>query len=54
MTRRTSIMLDDDLVIELRQIQAKQIRETQRGIKFSQVVNEVLKQGFKEMFSELS
>ena len=40
--KRVTIMLDEDLMKKLRDIQAKQIKETNESISFSQVINEAL------------
>ena len=41
-------MLDDELVKKLHDIQAKQIKETNDSISFSQVLNEALKEQLKK------
>ena len=46
--KRITVMLDDDLIKKLREIQAKQIRETQKAISFSKVLNEYLEMGMKK------
>jgi len=40
-------MLDDDLVKKLREIQAKQIKQSTKSVSFSRVLNEVLHKGLK-------
>jgi hypothetical protein len=47
MSSRITIVLDDDLVTKLRKIQAEQIRKTDKGVSFSQVINDTLKKGIK-------
>ena len=46
--KRITIMLDDELVKKLHDIQAKQIKETNDSISFSQVLNEALKEHLKK------
>lgn len=48
MAKRVTIMLEDDLVKKLHEIQAKQIRETNEAVSFSQVLNVVVEQGLKK------
>ena len=48
MNRRVSITLDNTLESEIRAIQAKKISETKKGVSFSSVINDLLKQGLKE------
>ncbi len=47
MGKRITIILDDDLRKKLHEIQAKQIKKTQKSVSFSRVLNEVLHKGFK-------
>ncbi len=47
-SRRITIMINEDLVKKLREIQAKQIRETQETVSFSKVLNEFLEIGLKK------
>ena len=47
MSERITIMLDSEIAKKLRNIQAKQIKETQSSISFSRVLNEVLEKGLK-------
>ncbi len=48
MIRRVTITLDIQLESRIRDIQAKKILESKRSISFSNVVNEILKEGLKE------
>lgn len=48
MAIRKTIMLDDDLVKKIRAIQSKQLREQNQSISFSNVINQVLKEGLKK------
>jgi hypothetical protein len=41
-------MLDDDLVKKLHDVQAKQIKESNESISFSQVINEALASELKK------
>ena len=45
MSRRISVILDDDLDVKLRLRQAKLIHKTKDGVSFSQVLNETLRDG---------
>jgi len=47
MMRRVTITLDDKLESKIREIQAKKISESKKSISFSNVVEEILKQGLK-------
>ncbi len=47
MARRVTIMLDDDLLKKLHEIQAKQIKESQKSVSFSRVLNEMLRKSLK-------
>ena len=47
MSKRITIVLDDDLLKKLHDIQAKQIRESAKSVSFSAVMNEVLAKGIK-------
>ena len=43
MAKRITIMLDDDLIKKLRELQAKQIKETTESVSFSAILNETLR-----------
>ena len=45
MSKRISAILDDDLVVKLRQRQAKLIHKSKARVSFSQVFNETLRDG---------
>ena len=47
MTKRVTIMIDDDNDKKLRNKQAKQITQQQGSISFSRVINEVLRKALK-------
>jgi len=47
MSKRITIMLDDDLATKLRKIQAESIKKSNGSTSFSYVVNETLKKGLK-------
>jgi len=47
MSKRITIILDDDLVTKLRKIQAENIKKSNGSISFSYVINETLKKGLK-------
>lgn len=44
MSKRITIVLDDDLEKKLRSIQAKTIAKTNQSYSFSKVINDILKQ----------
>jgi hypothetical protein len=48
MLRRVTIMLDDDLQKKLRDKQAKQIKQGNKNVSFSQVINQTLNEGIKK------
>ena len=48
MTKRVTIMVDDDLLKKLHEIQAKKIKETSESVSFSAVMNECLDAGLKK------
>ncbi len=43
MSRRITIVLDDDNIKKLRTIQAKKIKESEKSVSFSRVINDVLR-----------
>jgi len=43
MSKRITIMLDDDVSRKLKVIQAKMIKESTKSVSFSKVINQVLK-----------
>jgi len=47
MSKRITIMIDDDLDKKLRLIQAKEITKTSSSISYSQVVNDMLRKQLK-------
>jgi predicted transcriptional regulator len=47
MSKRITIMIDDDLDKKLRLIQAKQITKTSSSVSYSQVVNESIRRQLK-------
>ncbi|MBS3926314.1 MAG: hypothetical protein KGZ34_06465 [Nitrosarchaeum sp.] len=44
MTKRITIMLDDDVCKKIRHIQAKMIQQTRESYSFSKAINDVLKE----------
>ncbi len=48
MGKRKTIMLDDALEKKIRTIQAKKLRDENKSVSFSQVVNLVLEEGLKK------
>jgi hypothetical protein len=47
MSKRITIMIDEDIDKKLRLIQAKQITKTSSSISYSQIVNEALRKQLK-------
>ncbi len=47
MSKRVTIMVDDDVDKKLRIIQAKEISKTQSSVSFSRVINEMLRKKLK-------
>ncbi|HSB84462.1 MAG TPA: hypothetical protein VLD64_08260 [Nitrosarchaeum sp.] len=48
MQKRTTFMLDEDVMDKLRVIQAKMIQTTTSSVSFSKVINDVLRKGIKK------
>ncbi len=48
MTKRITIMLDDDLDKKIRQAQAKMIQSESKSVSFSRVLNMFLEKGLKK------
>jgi hypothetical protein len=49
MIRRVTITLDPYLESTIRNLQAKKISESNKAISFSNVINEILKRGLKDI-----
>jgi len=47
MAKRRTIILGDDLLKKIHDIQAKQIKQSEKSVSFSHVLNEVLRKGLK-------
>jgi len=47
MGKRITIILDDELLKKLHYIQAKLIRESEKSVSFSRVMNDVLRKALK-------
>ncbi len=47
MSKRVSVMLDDDLVMKLRILQAKKIKNSGKAVSFSKVVCETIHKDLK-------
>jgi uncharacterized protein YqgQ len=47
MSKRITIILDDELLKKLHYIQAKLIRESEKSVSFSRVMNDVLRKALK-------
>jgi hypothetical protein len=47
MSKRVTIVLDDDLLKKLREKQAKLIKESVKSVSFSSVINQILRKSFK-------
>ena len=49
MSRRITIMIEDDLEKKLRAYQAKQIKNSNKSVSFSKVLNQAVTEGLKKM-----
>lgn len=47
MNRRISITIDSSVESRLRDLQAKKIQETNRTVSFSNIINQMLREGLK-------
>jgi len=47
MSKRITIVLDDDLVKKLRTIQSKKLSKSKQNVSFSSVINDELRRVFK-------
>ncbi len=47
MTKRITIMLDEDLFKKLRILQSKKIVQTEKSVSFSKIINYTLRKGLK-------
>ncbi|AJM92968.1 MULTISPECIES: hypothetical protein [Nitrosopumilus] len=43
MAKRVTVMIDDDLDKKIRMLQAKKIRDTEKSVSFSAVINDCLR-----------
>ncbi len=50
MIRRVTFTLEQSLETKIRSLQARKISESNKAISFSNIINEILKQGLKEFF----
>jgi hypothetical protein len=48
MSKRVTIMIDDDLDKKIRLIQAKKIQDTNKIVSFSEIINETLRKNLKK------
>ena len=48
MSQRITVVLDDDLTVWLRHIQAKQIKNSAHSVSFSRVLNDTLRKNLKK------
>jgi len=47
MSKRITVILDDDLLKKLHEIQAKKIKQSIKSVSFSRVLNQVVRKGLK-------
>ncbi len=47
MSKRVTVMIDDDLEKKLRLLQAKEITKTVQSVSFSQTLNDILRKSLK-------
>ncbi len=48
MSKRVTIVLDDDLAKKLHEIQAKMIKESSQSVSFSSVMNKMIRENLKK------
>lgn len=48
MSKRVTVMIDEDLDKKLRQLQAKMIQETSSSVSYSNVINHILYKSLKK------
>jgi len=48
MSKRITIMIDDENLKKLRNLQSKRIRESEKSVSLSKVINETIKKGMKD------
>ena len=48
MSKRVTIMIDNDLDKKIRMIQAKKIKDTNKIVSFSEIINETLRKNLKK------
>jgi hypothetical protein len=48
MSKRITIMIDDDIDKKIRMIQAKMIQNTSSSVSYSKVINEILEKSIKK------
>ena len=48
MTKRITIMIDDENLKKLRNLQSKRIRESEKSVSLSSVINETIKKDMKD------
>jgi hypothetical protein len=47
MSKRITIMIDDDLDKKLRMLQAKEVTKTAKSVSFSQIINDTIRKSVK-------
>jgi hypothetical protein len=47
MSKRITVMIDNDLLKKLHEMQAKQIKESTKSVSFSRVLNETVRKSIK-------
>jgi len=48
MTKRITVMIDDENLKKLRNLQSKRIRESEKSVSLSNVINGTIKKGMKD------
>jgi len=48
MSRRITVMIDDENLKKLRNLQSKRIRESEKSVSLSRVINETIKKGLQD------
>ncbi len=48
MPQRVTVMLDDELMLKLRNLQAKKMRKSAHSVSFSSLLNKLVEEGLKK------
>ncbi|GBL40722.1 hypothetical protein LBMAG54_05360 [Nitrosopumilaceae archaeon] len=48
MGKRVTIIIDDDIMVKVRKLQSEMIKKSERTVRFSRTINEVLRTSMKK------